>query len=134
MSSQSRALTASISCWTSIRRTFASRIVIATPCPFTEIEVSRGLGPALSPWPATGEDRYDEDVIKDPHFVPAYQDRITKLGEPWFDHLRKFVDNGAAAFKLDGSNQICFHPDRKWRNGMEATRERQARRLERQRT
>lgn len=64
------------------------------------------------------EDRYDEDIVKDPHFHPAYQDRITKLGEPWFEHLKKFVDNGAAAFKLDGSNQICFHPDRKWHNGM----------------
>ncbi|MCE5219077.1 DUF5110 domain-containing protein [bacterium] len=68
---------------------------------------------------AISEDRYDEDIVKDPHFHPAYQDRITKLGEPWFAHLRKFVDNGAAAFKMDGSNQICFHPDRKWRNGME---------------
>lgn len=65
------------------------------------------------------EDRYDEDIVKDPHFHPVYQDRITKLGEPWFEHLKKFVDNGAAAFKLDGSNQVCFHPDRKWRNGMD---------------
>jgi alpha-glucosidase len=65
------------------------------------------------------ETRYDEDIVKDPHFVPAYQDRITKRGEPWFEHLKKFVDNGAGAFKLDGSNQICFHPDRKWLNGME---------------
>lgn len=63
--------------------------------------------------------RYEEDIIKDPHFHPAYQDRITKRGEPWFEHLKKFVDNGASAFKLDGSNQICFHPDRKWLNGME---------------
>ncbi|MEN6643861.1 MAG: TIM-barrel domain-containing protein [Armatimonadia bacterium] len=67
----------------------------------------------------TEEDRYDEDIIKDPHFVPSYQDKITKRGEPWFEHLKKFVDNGAAAFKLDGSNQICFHPDRKWLNGMD---------------
>ena len=65
------------------------------------------------------ETRYDEDIVKDPHFVPAYQDRITKRGEGWFEHLKKFVDNGAGAFKLDGSNQICFHPDRKWLNGME---------------
>ncbi len=69
--------------------------------------------------PEPGEDRYEEDVIKDPHFIPRYQDQITKLGEPWFEHLKKFVDNGAAAFKMDGANQICFHPDRKWRNGMD---------------
>ena len=65
------------------------------------------------------EDRYEEDVIRDPHFVPRYFDTVTKPGEPWFEHLKKFVDNGADAFKLDGSNQICFHPDRKWRNGMD---------------
>ena len=65
------------------------------------------------------EDRYDEDVVRDPHFHPAYQDTVTRLGEPWFAHLRKFVDNGAAAFKMDGSNQICFHPDRRWHNGMD---------------
>lgn len=64
-------------------------------------------------------DRVDEDVIKDPNFVPAYQDQITKPGESWFEHLKKFVDDGAEAFKMDGSNQICFHPDRKWKNGMD---------------
>jgi len=88
---------------------------------YEEHSLPSGAGdadPAAASGP-TGEDRYDEDVIRDPHFVPAYQDRITKLGEPWFEHLRKFVDNGATAFKLDGSNQICFHPDRKWRSGME---------------
>jgi len=63
-------------------------------------------------------DRYDEDLIRDPHFLPVYQDQITKAGEPWFEHLRKFVDDGAAAFKMDGSNQVCFHPDRRWSNGM----------------
>ena len=68
---------------------------------------------------AASEDRYEEDIIRDPHFVPRYFDTITRPGEPWFEHLKKFVDNGAAAFKLDGSNQICFHPDRKWRNGMD---------------
>ncbi len=38
--------------------------------------------------------------------------------EPWFEHLKKFVDQGAAAFKLDGSNQVIEHPTRKWGNGM----------------
>ncbi len=69
--------------------------------------------------PPVSEDRYEEDVIKDPHFVPRYSDTITKSGEPWFEHLKKFVDNGADAFKLDGANQVCFHPDRKWANGMD---------------
>lgn len=61
----------------------------------------------------------EDGIFKDPHFSPVYLDKITKLGEPWFEHLKKFVDDGASAFKLDGANQVCFHPDRKWRNGME---------------
>lgn len=45
-------------------------------------------------------------------------DTITKPDEPWFEHLKKFVDDGAAAFKLDGANQVLEHPDRLWANGM----------------
>ncbi len=61
----------------------------------------------------------ENDLIHDPNFVPVYFDKLHKPGVPWFDHLKKFIDDGASAFKLDGANQICFHPDRKWRNGME---------------
>ena len=61
-----------------------------------------------------------DDLINDPHLQGAVRmDNITKPGEPWFQHLRKFVDDGADAFKLDGANQVMFHPDRKWFNGME---------------
>ncbi len=38
--------------------------------------------------------------------------------EPWFEHLKKFVDQGASAFKLDGSAQVIEHPKRAWGNGM----------------
>jgi len=38
--------------------------------------------------------------------------------EPWFEHLKKFVDQGVAAFKLDGSSQVIEHPTRHWGNGM----------------
>jgi len=34
--------------------------------------------------------------------------------EPWFDHLRKFVDQGARCFKLDASWQVLEFPDRLW--------------------
>lgn len=68
--------------------------------------------------PSAADGRYEEDVIRDPHFTPVLHDRLTKPGEPWFSHLRKFVDNGARAFKMDGANQVCFHPDRRWFNGM----------------
>ena len=40
---------------------------------------------------------------------------------PWFEHLRQFVDQGAQAFKLDGSSQVVDWngvPNRKWANGM----------------
>ena len=36
---------------------------------------------------------------------------------PWFEHLKKFVDQGAQCFKLDGCNQFGEHPNRKWANG-----------------
>jgi len=61
----------------------------------------------------------ESDLFKDPHFSPVYLDKDHKAGEPWFQHLKKFVDDGASAFKLDGARQICFYPDRKWANGME---------------
>ncbi len=53
--------------------------------------------------------------IKDPRFAQAFvMDKVTKPGVKWFEHLKKFVDQGAEAFKLDGSNQIIEHPDRLW--------------------
>jgi len=45
-------------------------------------------------------------------------DTITRPDEPWFDHLKKFVDDGACWFKQDGANQVIPHPDRLWGNGM----------------
>ncbi len=57
----------------------------------------------------------EDAVDKDEHFAAAiYMDKITKPGEAWFEHLKKFVDNGAVAFKLDASNQVLEHPDRLW--------------------
>ena len=54
--------------------------------------------------------------IQDAHFANATerQDKITNPSEPWFEHLKKFVDNCAAGFKLDASNQVFAHPDRLW--------------------
>ncbi len=56
----------------------------------------------------------------DLHLANQYQlmDKVTKPEEPWFEHLKKFVDQGVAAFKLDGSDQVEDHPDRLWGNGM----------------
>lgn len=53
--------------------------------------------------------------ILDEHLAcPSYMDGLTKRDEPWFEHLQKFVDNGASAFKLDGAFQVNDHPDRLW--------------------
>ncbi len=49
-------------------------------------------------------------------------DKVTKPGEAWFDHLKKFVDNGAEAFKLDGSDQVIPFPDRLWAGRYRTTR------------
>ena len=45
-------------------------------------------------------------------------DKITIPEEPWFEHLKSFVDWGADFFKTDASNQVNNHPDRLYGNGM----------------
>jgi len=67
-------------------------------------------------------DFYEDEVktnpdaeINDAHLQRGIRmDRVTKPKEPWFEHLKKFVDNGAEAFKLDGSSQVIPFPDRLW--------------------
>ena len=68
-----------------------------------------------------------DDFEKDEHLnKPAgvkKKDDVVKTDgqqelEPWFEHLKKFVDQGVLAFKLDGCAQVVEHPTRKWGNGM----------------
>lgn len=65
---------------------------------------------------ADKENEFTEDaVILDDHFkADVRTDKITVKDQPWFEHLKKFVDNGAAAFKLDGATQVLYHTDRLW--------------------
>jgi alpha-glucosidase (family GH31 glycosyl hydrolase) len=49
---------------------------------------------------------------------PRYLDQITQKDEPWFEHLKKFVDQGADFFKQDGAFQVLHHPDRVWGKGL----------------
>jgi len=49
---------------------------------------------------------------------PAVRPNAPEGGEPWFQHLKPFVDQGVAAFKLDGAAQVVEHPKRAWGNGM----------------
>lgn len=58
---------------------------------------------------------YTDAMIRDGHFANAtWVDELTKRDEAWFKHLEKFVDNGAAGFKMDGCTQVTHHPDRYW--------------------
>ena len=45
-------------------------------------------------------------------------DTQTDPDQGWFEHLKKFVDQGVSAFKLDGAFQVLDHPDRLYGNGM----------------
>ncbi|MDD3585741.1 MAG: glycoside hydrolase family 31 protein [Thermoguttaceae bacterium] len=65
---------------------------------------------------------WTDDRIGNPNAAKAnrtmVEDQYPEGTQPWFEHLKKFVDQGAACFKLDGSNQFGEHPKRKWENGM----------------
>ena len=64
----------------------------------------------------------DEDRKKDVelHIVDenlaegVVMDKITDRNTPWFEHLKKFIDQGASAFKMDGAYQVLHHRDRIW--------------------
>jgi alpha-glucosidase (family GH31 glycosyl hydrolase) len=62
---------------------------------------------------------FHPDGELDEHFsTPRFLDSVTKPDEPWFEHLKAFVDQGADFFKQDGAYQVLDHPDRRWGNGM----------------
>ena len=67
-------------------------------------------------------DNEDNFVFEDDehfHNQARKMDEVTKVDEGWFEHLKKFVDQGVSAFKLDGSYQVLDHPDRLYGNGMD---------------
>jgi len=51
--------------------------------------------------------------------TPLSMDEFTVKEDGFFEHLKKFVDLGARAFKMDGAWQVNEHPDRMWGNGMD---------------
>ncbi|MDW7658842.1 MAG: glycoside hydrolase family 31 protein, partial [Bacillota bacterium] len=56
-----------------------------------------------------------EAEIDDIHLGSAVRlDQYTVPGQPWFEHLKQFVDQGVSAFKLDGAFFVNEHPDRLW--------------------
>jgi len=82
-------------------------------------EAERRLGNKPQPRVKAPGGFLEDDTEKDLHFTePVRLDPYTKPDEPWFEHLKRFVDQGADLFKQDGSMQVCDHPDRLWGNGM----------------
>ncbi len=53
----------------------------------------------------------------DEHFESRSPDGLTRPDEPWFEHLKQFVDQGVDFFKQDGAFQVCNHAGRYWGNG-----------------
>ncbi|MBR2385201.1 MAG: glycoside hydrolase family 31 protein [Clostridia bacterium] len=61
------------------------------------------------------ENSYEGAEDIDSHFkYNRIMDQNNVPGQPWFEHLKKFVDNGAFGFKLDGAFQVLTHSDRLW--------------------
>jgi len=82
-------------------------------------EAERRIGNTIEPRAEALEKFLEDDTEKDTHFTePVRLDTYTRPDEPWFEHLKKFVDQGADFFKQDGAMQVCDHPDRRWANGM----------------
>ena len=83
-------------------------------------EEERQAGSEIEEQPQA-EGFHPDDFEKDEHFGhgPILMDKLTRPEEPWFEHLKKFVDQGVSAFKMDGALQVNEHPDRKWANGMD---------------
>ncbi len=61
-----------------------------------------------------------ELVEKDEHFghEPMLMDKVTVPEQAFFEHLKKFVDQGVDYFKQDGYAQINLHADRLHGNGL----------------
>ena len=62
----------------------------------------------------------DEHLTKQANLNPVTgkEEQLSLKEEPWFEHLKKFVDQGVDFFKQDGSNQVLEHPGKIWGNGM----------------
>ncbi|OQA82864.1 MAG: Alpha-xylosidase [Lentisphaerae bacterium ADurb.Bin242] len=68
-------------------------------------------------------EREEAILMDDEEFdeMPASSRRLdhwTKPDEPWFEHLKKFIDYGVDFFKEDASCLVNPHPDRHYGNGM----------------
>ncbi|MCL5019969.1 MAG: DUF5110 domain-containing protein, partial [Patescibacteria group bacterium] len=63
--------------------------------------------------------KFRKDAVIDEHLnEPQYLYKSKESSEAWFEHLKKFIDQGVDFFKQDGSSQVIDHPDRVYGNGM----------------
>ncbi|MBX2925559.1 MAG: glycoside hydrolase family 31 protein [Chitinophagaceae bacterium] len=84
-----------------------------------EAERQVGNNPTLAALAPADNANATSPVFFDPNLGRVVRsDTVTVIDEPWFKHLEKFVDQGVDMFKMDGSTQMDFHPDRLWGNGM----------------
>ncbi|MCF7855017.1 MAG: DUF5110 domain-containing protein [Candidatus Pacebacteria bacterium] len=82
-------------------------------------EAERRIGRENMEGGLRGTSARHSEMEVDEHFSrKRFLDQYTKREEPWFEHLKKFVDQGVDFFKQDGAFQVMEHPDRIWGNGM----------------
>lgn len=58
------------------------------------------------------EFEFNERDFDDRAHTPIYMDKVTKREVTWFEHLKKFIDDGVTAFKQDPAFIANDHPDR----------------------
>jgi alpha-glucosidase len=90
-----------------------------------EEQILAGLKPSAASKREITDKHVEVGAFDDPHLTNPTdvkknveaKPETPKGMEPWFEHLKKFIDQGVLSFKLDGSNQVLEHPKREWGNG-----------------
>lgn len=92
----------------------ASGRQVEVPANVTETWEDDRINPGAAKKGAGKQSRHGEAMYRN---LYCPEDDVPDGALPWFEHLKKFVDQGAQCFKLDGCNQFGEHPTRAWANG-----------------
>lgn len=92
----------------------ASGRQVEVPAGVTETWEDDRINPSAAKKTAQKPSRHKEAMYRN---LNCPEDDVPDGLLPWFEHLKKFVDQGAQCFKLDGCNQFGEHPNRAWANG-----------------
>lgn len=92
----------------------ASGRQVEVPEGVTETWEDDRINPGAAKKGAKKPSRHKEEMYRN---LYCPEDDVPDGALPWFEHLKKFVDQGAQCFKLDGCNQFGEHPKRAWANG-----------------